>query len=60
MQVRSLFYTPGGPHDAAIVIEAEGSGAYQQVHGPYPVVRQREDEIYTGFLDVLCAVVILS
>ena len=24
IQVRDLFYTPGGPHDAAIVIEAEG------------------------------------
>jgi len=23
VQVRELFYTPGGPHDAAIVIEAE-------------------------------------
>ena len=23
VQVRDLFYTPGGPHDAAIVIEAE-------------------------------------
>ena len=22
--MRELFYTPGGPHDAAIVIEAEG------------------------------------
>jgi uncharacterized protein with GYD domain len=24
VQVKGLFYTPGGPHDAAIVIEAEG------------------------------------
>ena len=24
VQVRELFYTPGGPHDAAIVVEAEG------------------------------------
>ena len=24
VQVRDLFYTPSGPHDAAIVIEAEG------------------------------------
>ena len=24
VNVRDLFYTPGGPHDAAIVIEAEG------------------------------------
>ena len=24
IQVKNLFYTPGGPHDAAIVIEAEG------------------------------------
>ena len=24
VQVRELFYTPGGPHDAAMVIEAEG------------------------------------
>jgi uncharacterized protein with GYD domain len=24
VQVRDLFFTPGGPHDAAIVIEAEG------------------------------------
>jgi uncharacterized protein with GYD domain len=24
LQVKDLFYTPGGPHDAAIVIEAEG------------------------------------
>jgi uncharacterized protein with GYD domain len=24
VQVKDLFYTPGGPHDAAIVIEAEG------------------------------------
>lgn len=24
VQVRDLFYTPGGPHDAAIVVEAEG------------------------------------
>ena len=24
IEVRDLFYTPGGPHDAAIVIEAEG------------------------------------
>jgi uncharacterized protein with GYD domain len=24
IQVRDLFYTPGGPHDAAIIIEAEG------------------------------------
>jgi uncharacterized protein with GYD domain len=24
IQVRDLFYTPGGPHDAAIVVEAEG------------------------------------
>ena len=24
IQVKDLFYTPGGPHDAAIVIEAEG------------------------------------
>lgn len=24
VQVRDLFYTPGGPHDAAIIIEAEG------------------------------------
>ena len=25
IQVKDLFYTPGGPHDAAIVIEAEGT-----------------------------------
>jgi uncharacterized protein with GYD domain len=25
INVKELFYTPGGPHDAAIVIEAEGS-----------------------------------
>ena len=24
IEVKDLFYTPGGPHDAAIVIEAEG------------------------------------
>jgi uncharacterized protein with GYD domain len=24
IQVKDLFYTPGGPHDAAIIIEAEG------------------------------------
>ncbi len=24
VNVKDLFYTPGGPHDAAIVIEAEG------------------------------------
>ena len=24
IQVKELFYTPGGPHDAAIVIEGEG------------------------------------
>jgi uncharacterized protein with GYD domain len=24
VQVKDLFYTPGGPHDAAMVIEAEG------------------------------------
>ena len=24
IQVKDLFYTPGGPHDVAIVIEAEG------------------------------------
>jgi len=24
IQTKDLFYTPGGPHDAAIVIEAEG------------------------------------
>ena len=24
INVRELFYTPGGPHDASIVIEAEG------------------------------------
>jgi uncharacterized protein with GYD domain len=24
LNVRDLFYTPGGPHDAAIVLEAEG------------------------------------
>jgi uncharacterized protein with GYD domain len=24
IHVKDLFYTPGGPHDAAIVIEAEG------------------------------------
>jgi uncharacterized protein with GYD domain len=24
LQVKDLFFTPGGPHDAAIVIEAEG------------------------------------
>ena len=24
VQVKDLFYTPGGPHDAAILIEAEG------------------------------------
>ena len=24
VHVKELFYTPGGPHDAAIVIEAEG------------------------------------
>jgi uncharacterized protein with GYD domain len=24
INVKELFYTPGGPHDAAIVIEAEG------------------------------------
>jgi uncharacterized protein with GYD domain len=24
VQVKDIFYTPGGPHDAAIVIEAEG------------------------------------
>ena len=24
VQIRDLFFTPGGPHDAAIVIEAEG------------------------------------
>jgi uncharacterized protein with GYD domain len=24
VHVKDLFYTPGGPHDAAIVIEAEG------------------------------------
>ena len=25
VQVKDIFYTPGGPHDAAIIIEAEGS-----------------------------------
>ena len=25
VQVKDLFYTPGGPYDAAIIIEAEGS-----------------------------------
>jgi uncharacterized protein with GYD domain len=25
LNVKDLFYTPGGPHDAAIVIEAEGA-----------------------------------
>ena len=24
IQVKDIFYTPGGPHDAAIVVEAEG------------------------------------
>lgn len=24
VQVKELFYTPGGPHDTAIIIEAEG------------------------------------
>jgi uncharacterized protein with GYD domain len=24
VQVKDLFYTPGGPHDAAIVVEADG------------------------------------
>ena len=24
IQVKDIFYTPGGPHDAAIIIEAEG------------------------------------
>jgi uncharacterized protein with GYD domain len=24
VQVKDLFFTPGGPHDAAIVVEAEG------------------------------------
>jgi len=24
IQVKDIFYTPGGPHDAAILIEAEG------------------------------------
>ena len=24
VQVKDIFYTPGGPHDAAILIEAEG------------------------------------
>jgi len=24
IQVKDLFYTPGGPHDAAIIVEAEG------------------------------------
>ena len=51
VQVKDLFFTPGGPHDAAIVIEAEGPGAYQQVHVERPVVRQRENEIYPGFLN---------
>jgi uncharacterized protein with GYD domain len=51
IQVKEIFYTPGGPHDAAMVIEAEGPRAYQQVHGECPVVRQRENEIYPGFLD---------
>jgi uncharacterized protein with GYD domain len=27
INVKELFYTPGGPHDAAIVIEAEGPEA---------------------------------
>src|SRR5947209_12430038 len=25
VQVKDIFYTPGGPHDAAIIIEAEGA-----------------------------------
>ena len=25
VRVKDLFYTPGGPHDAAIIIEAEGA-----------------------------------
>jgi len=28
VQVKNFFYTPSGPHDAAIVIEVEGAGAY--------------------------------
>jgi uncharacterized protein with GYD domain len=28
VQVKDIFFTPGGPHDAAMVIEAEGSRAY--------------------------------
>jgi len=24
VQVKDIFYTPGGPHDAAIIVEAEG------------------------------------
>jgi uncharacterized protein with GYD domain len=42
VQVKDIFYTPGGPHDAAIIVEA---------HVQHPVVRQRENEIYPGFLD---------
>jgi len=30
INVKDLFYTPGGPHDAAIVIEAEGPEPIQK------------------------------
>ena len=31
INVKNLFYTPGGPHDAAIVIEAEGPESINRV-----------------------------
>jgi uncharacterized protein with GYD domain len=50
IQVKELFYTPGGAHDAAIVIEAEGPEPINKFMASVQF-RQRENEVCPGFLN---------
>ena len=51
VNVKDLYYTPGGPHDAAMIIEAEGPEPIHKFIGECSVVRQCENEICPDFLD---------
>jgi uncharacterized protein with GYD domain len=45
IQVKDIFYTPGGPDDAAIIIEAEGPEPIHKFMASVQCLGKRETEI---------------
>ena len=51
VQVKDLFFTPGGPHDAAISIEAEGPEPIHKFMASVQSLGNVKMKFYPGFLD---------